>query len=178
MSGDDGLIDLTGSPDASLMQLPRRRHRSQMAAVDVNCSAKPESDTIDLSRPEQEDEAGPSGYTQPATLEQAETSGAAEEAVAPQVGCSTGSRKRAPPAERVRQAEEKRQKTEVRRAEARAQKAEAKANKQAKAAAEQKQKQVQQKRVDQYGKTVRYSSNAPQQTKERMARAMPGMAAT
>ncbi|DBB06531.1 TPA: hypothetical protein ACH3X1_012076 [Trebouxia sp. C0004] len=175
MRGTDGLIDLTGSPDATHLQLLPRRRRACSAIVDVTGGAQSDVDTVDLSWPAQQDEAGPSHYMQqPATLREAEATGASvaafQQADAPQSGKGAGKRKRSAPAEGARQAETKQQEAEARRAAAKKRKAEARATKKA---AEQKEKQMQQKRVDQCGRTVRYSSNAPQQTKERMARAMP-----
>jgi len=176
MSGTDGLIDLTGSPDAIHLQLLPKRRRACSAMIDVTGGAESEDDTVDLSWPAQQNEAGPSHYMQPATLQEAEATGASgaacEQADAPQTGKGAGKRKRAAPAESARQAETKQQEAEARRAAAKKRKEEARATKKA---AEQKEKQTQQKRVDQYGRIVRYSSNAPMQTKERMARAMPSM---
>ncbi len=175
MSGTDGLIDLTGSPDATHLQFLPRRRRACSAIIDVTGGAESDVDTVDLSWPAQQDQAGPSHYMQPATLSEAEATGATvaacEQADAPQSGKGAGKRKRAAPAEGARQADTKQQEVEARKAAAKKRKEEARATKKA---AEQKEKQMQERRVDQYGRTVRYSSNAPMQTKERMARAMPG----
>ncbi len=173
MSGTDGLIDLTGSPDATQLQLLPRRSRACSAIIDVTGGAESDVDTVDLSWPAQQDEAGPSHYMQPAKLQEAEATGATVAAAdAPQSGKSAGKRKRAAPAEGARQADTEQQEVEARKAPAKKRKEEARATKKA---VEQKEKQLQERRVDQYGRTVRYSSNAPMQTKERMARAMPGM---
>lgn len=174
MSGTDGLIDLTGSPDANRLQFLPRRRRACSAVIDVTGRAESDVDTVDLSWPAQQDEAGPSHYTQPATLQEAEATGASaaadEQADVPHSRKGAGKRKRSAPAQGASQAETKQQVAEARRAAAKKRKDQARATKKA---AEQKEKQMQQRRVDQYGRTVRYSSNAPQQTKERMARAMP-----
>ena len=176
MSGTDGLIDLTGSPDATRLQLLPRRRRACSAMIDVTGGAESDVDTVDLSWPAQQNEAGPSRYMQPATLQEAEATGASgpafEQADASQSGKGAGKRKRSVPAEGAGQAETKQQEAEARRAAAKKRKDEARATKKS---AEQKEKQMQQKRVDQCGRTVRYSSNASMQTKERMARAMPSM---
>lgn len=176
MSGTDGLIDLTGSPDDTHLQLLPRRRSPRSAIVDVTGAAESDVGTVDLSWPAQQGEAGPSHYMQPAMLQKVEATGASEaafeQADAPQSGKGAGKRKRAAPAEGARQAETKQQEAGARKAAAKLRKEEARASKKAKLAAEQKNMQ---KRVDQYGRTVRYSSNAPQQTKERMARAMPSM---
>lgn len=179
MSRENGLIDLTESLDFS-PKPSAWRERGRSATIDLSCPHESHVDAVDLGRPARVDEAGPSHYMQPAVLQDAETSGAGADTQldVADTGKSIGKRKRVSQAERARQAEVRKQETQARRAEAKAQKEQASANKNARVAAEKKEKQVLQKRIDQYGKTVRYSSTAPQQTKDRMARAMPSMLLT
>lgn len=155
MNGTDGLIDLTGSPDATQLQTLPRRRRACSAMIDVTGGAESDVDTVDLSWPAQQDKAGSSHDMQPATLQEAETTGASvaalEQADAPQSGKGAGKRQRVAAADCARQAKRKQQEAEACRAAAKKRKEEARATKKA---AEKKEKQMQQKRVDQYGRTV------------------------
>lgn len=176
MHGQDDLIDLTESPEASPIPAAWRR-RARSATLDITSPAGSEVQVVDLSRAVQRNEAGPSNHMQPTVLDEADGSGSAA-AAEPDLltsGKSIGKRKRLVPAQHAGQAKPKKPDVHVSKAEAKAHKDEARASKKARMAAEQKAKQEQQKRVDQFGKTVRYASTAAQQTKERMARAMPSV---
>ena len=163
MRRHDDFIDLTGSPDPPF----KRKRRS--ATIDLSSPGIINVGTVDFSRPKQADEAGPSNYMQSAAFEETERQDTAAELEEEEPSTSKGKRKRSWAADRAKQAEGKKQQLKAQKAEAKAQRDDARAVKKARKAAEQ-------KRVDQFGRTVRYASNAAEKTKERMARAMPSMA--
>lgn len=166
MCGQDDLIDLTGSPDPLSHHGCKRKRRS--ATIDLSSAGITSAATVDFSRPEQADEAGPSNYMQVTSIEEAQRQNAAAELEEEEPSSSKGKGKckRSWAADGAKQAEAKKQQLKAQKADAKAQREEATALKKARKATEQ-------KRVDQFGKTVRYASNAAEKTKERMARAMP-----
>ena len=171
MCGQDDLIDLTGSPDPLSHHGCKRKRRS--ATIDLSSAGITSAATVDFSRPEQADEAGPSNYMQVTSIEEAQRQNAAAELEEEEPSSSKGKGKckRSWAADGAKQAEAKKQQLKAQKADAKAQRDEATALNKARKATEQ-------KRVDQFGKTVRYASNAAEKTKERMARAMPSKAHT
>ena len=172
MSGEESCIDLTHSREASPNPRSRRRRIGSSATIDISSPTEDEvglSDVVEQARTD-EDEAEP-GNIQPGSSVQVQRSGADAKPGFAESGRGIGKRKRGSEAERARHtAEVTKQRAQARRAEARAQRELARANKKAN---EQLEKHAQQKRVDEFGNTVRYSSTPAQQTRERMARAMP-----
>ena len=171
MCGDNSPIDLTaGDAGPSNLGNWRRKRRCNHTAdtVDLSSPASTGTNAADLSRPKQADEAGPSYYEQPANIPEVEVQHAAAEPEGEELSTSRGKRKRSWAADRAKQAEVKKQLLKAQKAEAKVLRDEAKAAKKA----------TEQKRVDQFGKTVRYSSKPSEKTKERMARAMPSKCAS
>ena len=171
MCGDNSPIDLTagGEDPSSPSEWKRKRRCSHTAdTIDLSSPATTGTDAVDLRKPEQADEAGPSNYEQPAKIAECEVQHAAAEPEGEEVSTSKGKRKRSWAADRAKQAEAKKQLLKAQKAEAQALRFEAKAAKKAN----------KQKRVDQFGKTVNYCTKPSQKTKERMARAMPSKSAS
>lgn len=171
MCGDNILIDLTAGekgPSSSGQWKGKRRCNHTAETIDLSSTAIPGTDAVDMQRPLQADEAGPSTHEHPAEVEEQHAAvGSEEEAT----NRRKGKRKRTWAADRAKQVEGEKQLVKAQKAEAKAQKAEAKAMRdEAKAAGK--------KRVNQFGKIVRYATRASEKTKERMARAMPGKCAS
>ena len=161
MCGQERVIDLTGLLDVHVSG--QRKRKRQSAALD---SSEAAANTVDLSRSDQDDEAGPSNYTPPAfTLEDE----AHETAARSEVTRSTKGKQERSEAASAKQAEAKKQQLNAKKAEAKAERDAARLVKKARS--------CEQKRVNQLGNIVRYASNAPQKTKERMVRALPSMCA-
>ena len=166
MCGHNSPIDLTAGeerPSSPSKWKRKRRCCHTTDTIDLYSPASTATGAVDLSRPNQADEAGPSNYEQSANIAEAEVQHAAAEPEEEEVGTRKGKRKRSWAADRAKQAETKKQMLKAEKAAAKALKGEAKAAK----------KVTEQKRVDQLGKTVRYSTKPSEKTKERMARAMP-----
>ena len=171
MCGDNCLIDLTAGekgPSSPGQWKRKRRCNHTAETIDLSSTASPGTDTVDIQRPLQADEAGPSPHEQPAEVEEQH---AAVESEEEPTNRRKGKRKRTWAADRATQIEAQKQLAKAQKAEAKAQKAEAKAMRDEAKAAEK-------KRVDQFGKIVRYATKASEKTKERMARAMPGKSAS
>ena len=171
MCGDNCLIDLTAGekgPSSPGQWKRKRRCNHTAETIDLSSTTSPGTDAVDIQRPLQADEAGPSTHEQPAEVEGQHAAVESEEEPSNR---RKGKRKRTWAADRAKQVEAQKQLAKAQKAEAKAQKAEAKAIRdEAKAAGK--------KRVDQFGKIVRYATKASEKTKERMARSMPGKSAS
>ena len=131
MCGQDCLIDLTGPSTPGKW---KRKTRSTTVADTIDLSTSPDTvtveHTVDLRRPRQADNAGPSTFERPANMVEAKVTHAAAESET-QGDRSSGKRKRCWATDREKQAEAKKQQVKAQRAAALALKAAAKAAKKA-----------------------------------------------